>query len=84
MRGACVCVCVCVCVCWSCVSAPVVAAVHFVSLCISRISIAPVACGERHSLALTSLGTVYAWGDAGHGCLGLGSKSKYAPTHIPH
>ena len=39
------------------------------------LSVAQLACGGCHSLALTSAGDVFAWGSARHGVLGIGDFS---------
>ena len=42
-----------------------------------------VSCGEKHSLALTSGGDVYSWGDGSLGQLGLGdSRKQHTPSRI--
>lgn len=42
-----------------------------------------LAAGDAHSLALTSDGHVYAWGENGNSQLGLGSTTDvYVPTEI--
>eukprot|EP00403_Amphidinium_massartii_P001110 CAMPEP_0178377562 /NCGR_PEP_ID=MMETSP0689_2-20121128/3982_1 /TAXON_ID=160604 /ORGANISM="Amphidinium massartii, Strain CS-259" /LENGTH=1542 /DNA_ID=CAMNT_0019997619 /DNA_START=13 /DNA_END=4638 /DNA_ORIENTATION=+ len=43
-----------------------------------------IAAGARHSLGLTLAGAVFAWGDNGHGALGLGtSKSSQTTVCVP-
>ncbi len=45
--------------------------------------IVSVACGPRHTLALTSSGRVFAWGCNANGQLGLGDKeNRYVPTLV--
>jgi E3 ubiquitin-protein ligase HERC2 len=47
------------------------------------IRVVKVACGKMHTLALTSEGSVYAWGEGQYGRLGLSSNSSRAvPTMI--
>ena len=41
-----------------------------------------VQCGYNHSLALTSEGTLYSWGDNREGQLGIGNKDL-VPIRIP-
>lgn len=54
---------------------------------INRITIAKIACGAQHSLALSTLGKVYSWGSPDEGALGrpkgLGGKFP-AIVDIPH
>lgn len=44
--------------------------------------ISQVTCGWSHSVALTSTGKVYTWGNADHGKLGLGSGGKVSVPHL--
>jgi len=50
---------------------------------LTGISVTGVAAGDYHSLALSSDGTVYAWGDNGNGQLGGGNTTAaYAPQQV--
>ncbi|BES87517.1 e3 ubiquitin-protein ligase [Nesidiocoris tenuis] len=42
-------------------------------------TIVQIACGYRHSLALTNRGELYAWGANDHGQLGIGRRSSVVP-----
>ena len=39
---------------------------------LGAVVVAQIACGDRHSLALTKAGQLYAWGDNSFGQLGIG------------
>jgi alpha-tubulin suppressor-like RCC1 family protein len=44
------------------------------------IEIIDIACGYDHSLALSSIGSLYSWGNGGYGQLGAGDSSSCIPT----
>eukprot|EP00659_Diplonema_papillatum_P003300 gene3300-5173_t len=47
-------------------------------------TVVDVACGDAHSIAVTSSGVAFAWGRNQHGQLGLGSLASQAtPTAVP-
>lgn len=45
----------------------------------SRLRVAQVACGQKHTVCLTDEGSVFAWGDNSHGQLGIGADSAQSP-----
>lgn len=47
---------------------------------LAQTNIIAIAVGEHHSLALSSSGSLYSWGDNSHGQLGRPVKSQ---PHIP-
>jgi alpha-tubulin suppressor-like RCC1 family protein len=50
----------------------------------TRLQVASIACGWKHSLLATAEGDVFAWGSGRHGQLGLGAKilKTESPKHI--
>jgi alpha-tubulin suppressor-like RCC1 family protein len=54
-----------------------------VELHIEDEEVVEVACGTRHTLALTRAGNLYSWGDNFRGQLALGdSRDRYSPTRV--
>jgi hypothetical protein len=49
----------------------------------ATVGAASVTAGKNHSCAITSLGSIYCWGDNSAGQLGDGAVSRDAPTAVP-
>ncbi|KAF5286890.1 hypothetical protein FQA39_LY00423 [Lamprigera yunnana] len=50
---------------------------------LATINIVQIACGQKHSIALTSGGEIYAWGANDHGQLGIGTTSEFENLPSP-
>lgn len=55
---------------------------YLVTSLFSKGKIAMVACGAKHTLALTELGQLYAWGSGEFGQLGTGTASEFYPAEV--
>lgn len=52
--------------------------------CSSRVIISSVACGHDHTCAVSTAGSLFAWGDNSHGQLGVGdSDPRWTPARLP-
>ncbi|KAF5305408.1 hypothetical protein FQR65_LT07734 [Abscondita terminalis] len=49
---------------------------------LATLQVVQIACGQNHSVALTSGGDIYAWGSNDYGQLGIGTNTLYEPLPV--